>query len=512
MLRLKGRGSEMKKVVSVLTLFFILFLTGCSLDFNLNNDKVLCNGEERSEVTAIEDVYDLSDDKEVTVCGVITAWDGDDNFFIQDSTTGVYVYGDENLGGTISHAEVGKTVLLKATKTTHNGLEQLKVDLSSRYEVLNQDDNRVEPIEVVDFSDLDSYEFKLIKLIDVKLGDANSNNRRSIIKRNGDAIAYVYGGPEIESAEHVDIIGVFVNQEGKQDGFIISDASDVTNSSVLTNAQKLLNARELLSVKTLVINTVTLPLTLDNDITVSWESNDDRVVISDDGVINYPEDATENISFTLTATLSIEGEESITKSFSVTLKKGLLYEVPTTFNYDGPVFPTAKVSIDDFWSGNSGLISATLGSCVDGDTARFNFVDVNGRSTNESFRFLVVDTAETNHPTIGAEPFGKPASVYTCKLLSDAEEIYLQSDPVSGSRDDHGRMLGWIWADGELVQYNLVALGLADTKYAYYDDEAELYADLLIAREVLARDEEVGRWSDLLDPYWDYENNKKLGW
>jgi endonuclease YncB( thermonuclease family) len=112
-----------------------------------------------------------------------------------------------------------------------------------------------------------------------------------------------------------------------------------------------------------------------------------------------------------------------------------------------------------------------------------------------------VDTAETNHPDYGKQEWGKLGSVYMCDLLTDATNIYLQSDPVSGSRDNYERMLGWIWADGELVQYNLVALGLADTKYSYFDGKAELYADLLIDRYDKAVIDQVGRWGRLLPEF-----------
>jgi micrococcal nuclease len=405
----------MRKIITILVLSIVFIISGCTNEKEI----VECNGESRTDLTAINDIYDLEDGDEVKVCGIITVWDSGDNFFIQDDTNAIYVAGNNNLGGSFSHNDVGNTIVLNAVKGTYKDNVQLKITLNSEYEII-QNSNRPLPELLVNVTKLEAVENKLVQITSVNI--SKSSDQNVITNANGDVITLLSTNFELGEYQDVTLIGTYYqNSDGSR--FVVSDIRDI------------------------------------------------QFDVSDN-----------------------------------------LYALPTDFVYDGPSFPQDKISVADFWSGDAGLIEADLASCVDGDTARFNFIDEDGRRANESFRYLVVDTAETNHPEIGAEPFGKPASNYMCDLLSDAEDIYLQSDPVSGSRDDHGRMLGWIWADGELVQYNLVALGLADDKYAYYDGEAELYADLLMERVTQAKAEKVGRWSGLRDPYWDYENNRKLGW
>jgi endonuclease YncB( thermonuclease family) len=179
----------------------------------------------------------------------------------------------------------------------------------------------------------------------------------------------------------------------------------------------------------------------------------------------------------------------------------LYYTLPTDFEYDGPEFPSSALSKSFFNNDRGGLLKVSLDDCTDGDTARFK---VDGQ--NKNTRFFNIDTQES---TREKEEWGKPASIYTCNVLENANEIYLQSDPGDGPYDKYDRLLAWIWVDGELLQYHLVSLGLAEVKYLY---GADMYTSYLKLAQQEAKAQNLGQWSDLLDPYWNYETNKPKGW
>ena len=65
-------------------------------------------------------------------------------------------------------------------------------------------------------------------------------------------------------------------------------------------------------------------------------------------------------------------------------------------------------------------ISVTLDSCVDGDTMWFI---VDGK--REKVRLLGIDTPESTNIK---EEYGKDASNYTCSMLENASDIYIEFD------------------------------------------------------------------------------------
>ncbi|WP_237605971.1 thermonuclease family protein [Salinicoccus sp. ID82-1] len=104
-------------------------------------------------------------------------------------------------------------------------------------------------------------------------------------------------------------------------------------------------------------------------------------------------------------------------------------------------------------------IPVTVASFIDGDTTRFNF-----DGEEASFRYLLIDTPETNHPRIGEQPFGKEASARTKEILEEASSIEVEFD-VGPDQDHYDRYLAYIYADGEMVNEMLVREGLAQVKY-----------------------------------------------
>lgn len=111
----------------------------------------------------------------------------------------------------------------------------------------------------------------------------------------------------------------------------------------------------------------------------------------------------------------------------------------------------------------------------DGDTI---IIDMNG--TNETLRFIGVDTPETHDPRKPIQCYGPEAAAYTKKLISDAgNKVRLSSDPESTNRDRYDRLLRYIYLpDGRLVQDELVKNGYA-FYYPYfpYTKSAQIKAD-----------------------------------
>ena len=108
---------------------------------------------------------------------------------------------------------------------------------------------------------------------------------------------------------------------------------------------------------------------------------------------------------------------------------------------------------------SSGRFEVTLDQCVDGDTAWF---DIDGKRTK--VRFLYIDTPESTNQI---EPYGKEASDYTKEQLANANTIELELNNDGNSEDKYGRLLAWVFVDGELLQEKLAREGLVEKFYDY---------------------------------------------
>lgn len=98
--------------------------------------------------------------------------------------------------------------------------------------------------------------------------------------------------------------------------------------------------------------------------------------------------------------------------------------------------------------------SATIVRVIDGDTI---LVLQNGKK--EYVRFIGVDTPETVDPRKPVQCFGKEASAFTKKLLSD-QSVILESDPTQQDRDKYKRLLRYVYLpDGTLVNKKIIADG-----------------------------------------------------
>ncbi|MET3729105.1 micrococcal nuclease [Fictibacillus halophilus] len=122
---------------------------------------------------------------------------------------------------------------------------------------------------------------------------------------------------------------------------------------------------------------------------------------------------------------------------------------------------------------------------IDGDTIK---VRVDGKL--ETVRFLLVDTPESVHPSKPVQPFSKEASTYTLDMLEGAD---VQLELGIGERDKYGRLLAYVYADGQSVQENLLKKGLA--RVAYVFEPNTKYVDQYERIQKQAQKDSVGIWS-----------------
>jgi micrococcal nuclease len=130
------------------------------------------------------------------------------------------------------------------------------------------------------------------------------------------------------------------------------------------------------------------------------------------------------------------------------------------------------------------LISATVTNVVDGDT-----IDVEIDGQEERVRLLLIDTPETKHPSKPVQPFGPEASEYTKTTLL-GKNVGLEKD-VS-ERDRYGRVLAYIWLDGQMHNEALIERGLA--RVAIFPPDIK-HVDHFRDIQATAQQEGVGIWS-----------------
>ncbi len=127
--------------------------------------------------------------------------------------------------------------------------------------------------------------------------------------------------------------------------------------------------------------------------------------------------------------------------------------------------------------------------CIDGDTLK---ADIDGET--KTIRLLAIDTPETKYATKEEdEPYSVEAMEWTCKRLNEASQILLEYDPKSDETDKYGRVLGWLFVDGSLLQSELIQKGYAKVEYVY--DEYK-YVSTLKEEESAAKENKLGIWSD----------------
>ncbi len=118
---------------------------------------------------------------------------------------------------------------------------------------------------------------------------------------------------------------------------------------------------------------------------------------------------------------------------------------------------------------------------IDGDTIELE----NG----EVVRYLLIDTPETVHPEKPVECFG-PEATERNRQLVEGRRVRLEKDVTD--RDAYGRLLRYVYADGTMVQAELVREGYG---YVHSRQPDVKYLRDIAAFEREARQEGAGLWT-----------------
>ena len=110
------------------------------------------------------------------------------------------------------------------------------------------------------------------------------------------------------------------------------------------------------------------------------------------------------------------------------------------------------VSLNGFVNANE-LTSATFNRVVDGDT-----IEITLDNKRETVRLLLVDTPETKHPKLKAQPLGKEATEFTKKFFTK-KDIKIEYDKQQ--RDKYKRLLAYVYVDDKMLNRALIEAGFA---------------------------------------------------
>lgn len=140
-------------------------------------------------------------------------------------------------------------------------------------------------------------------------------------------------------------------------------------------------------------------------------------------------------------------------------------------------------------SGTTDQIDVEVTQVIDGDTIKIIY-----EGEEVTVRYLLIDTPETNHPRLGKQPLGSEATEENKRLI-ESGDVSIEFD-VGDRFDDYDRLLAYIYVDGESVQEQMLASGLARVAYVFPPNTR--YLDDFEQVEQVAKDSQTG--------IWQYEN------
>ena len=103
-------------------------------------------------------------------------------------------------------------------------------------------------------------------------------------------------------------------------------------------------------------------------------------------------------------------------------------------------------------------VPVTLVDTIDGDTIK---VWVNGKL--ETVRYLLIDTPESKNPNMCVQPYAREASRRNSELVKSGK-LTLEFEQ-GNINDSYGRLLAYVYVDGESVQGTLLEEGYARVAY-----------------------------------------------
>lgn len=180
-------------------------------------------------VKTIAEAREFNKGQYVTVQGIVTFEDSNNNYFIQDETAAIdiYKYG-QDLG-----FEIGDEVQVTGKLGDYEGLIQITPDSEEDYSILSSNNDLPEP-KLVTFADIktDNYQCQRIKVEKVYLGETSGYNT-TITNLQGEKLV-IFRMPEltdIKAGDLVDIIGFGSIHKGTYQLRVYS-ADDITKTEL----------------------------------------------------------------------------------------------------------------------------------------------------------------------------------------------------------------------------------------------------------------------------------------
>lgn len=123
----------------------------------------------------------------------------------------------------------------------------------------------------------------------------------------------------------------------------------------------------------------------------------------------------------------------------------------------------------------------------DGDT-----VTVDMQGTEETIRFIGVDTPETHDPRKAVQCFGHAAANFTKNLIGN-NLLRLEADPLNTNRDRYNRLLRYVYLpDGRLVNAEIIKQGYGFAYTSFPFTKAQEFSGY----QKTAREQNLGLWKD----------------
>lgn len=143
------------------------------------------------------------------------------------------------------------------------------------------------------------------------------------------------------------------------------------------------------------------------------------------------------------------------------------------------------------------LYSAKIIAVVDGDTVKIQFEKEKpeGCSKKETVRLIGVNTPELNlYKEDEPEYFAREAYEYTNNYYK--ENVKIQLDDVSATRDRYDRLLAYVWlCNSTMLNKNLIEDGYGRYYSAFSFNEN--YMNEFFNAELLAIQEKKGMWGEV---------------
>ncbi|QIZ08456.1 thermonuclease family protein [Priestia megaterium] len=134
----------------------------------------------------------------------------------------------------------------------------------------------------------------------------------------------------------------------------------------------------------------------------------------------------------------------------------------------------------------TGQIPVTLVDTIDGDTIK---IRVQGK--NETVRYLLIDTPESKKPKMCVQPYAKESFLRNDELVkSGALTMEMEQE---NRRDSYGRLVAYVYVDGQSVQETLLKEGYA--RVGYIMNPPYKYLTLYREDEKLAKRSKLNIWS-----------------